>query len=158
MVKFFQQKVSYNLFFRRPLTEWCPKTARHCRQRLVPTSRWSRRSSDVLRQLWMASRSAPTSSLRSDIKLARIKLSHFNALFNERGGGMFTLIFNKTISIYFKAAHIMKLSSVWEVGEWEVDIKWQNLLLYCNSNPIQHKNQNQLRDLQKNLVLHFTSS
>lgn len=42
--------------------------------------------------------------------------------------------------------------------ELEVDIKGQNLLLYCNSNPIQHKNQNQLRDLQKNIVLHFTSS
>lgn len=42
--------------------------------------------------------------------------------------------------------------------ELEADIKWQNLFMYCNSDPIQHKNQNQLRDLQTNLVLNFTSS
>lgn len=36
--------------------------------------------------------------------------------------------------------------------ELEADLKWQNLLLYCNSVPIQHKNQNQLQDLQKNIV------
>lgn len=64
---------------------------------------------------------------------------------------MLTLIFNKTISINFKAAHneIEQCMGGWWVTELEADIKWQNLLLYCNSNPIQHKNQNQLRDLWK---------